>query len=225
MESKMAANYSQLFEDSGELISSYEEVISAYNTSTILTIIVLLLGLTANAIFLWSLLTGTNRRSRLRPFLVNLAIADLLVCCFTIAMELGWRLTVVWIAGDFACRVLSVTKTLGLYLEAFVVVVMSMDRCYVVLWPMRISGQIKRTRVWLACAWTAASLFSFPQVSRGFMCRSAKRSERVKTRASVPQCAKRGVARVTKLAYVPLMCALLCATTKLVSKLVLSKKI
>ena len=79
-------------------------------------------------------------------------------------MELGWQLTITWNAGDFACRILSMTKTLGLYLEAFVVLMMSADRCYVVLFPLRISGRGRRIKMLLLMAWTAATVFSIPQV-------------------------------------------------------------
>ncbi|XP_055357984.1 adipokinetic hormone/corazonin-related peptide receptor variant I-like [Paramacrobiotus metropolitanus] len=143
----------------------YEEIfINSNYKGTILTITVLMVGLTANFTFLWSLFVNTNPRSRLRPFLVNLAIADLIICIFTLGLELGWRLTVVWIAGDVTCRMLKFMDTLGLYLEAFIVVTMSVDRCYVVLWPLRIRDQAKRTKMLVIGAWIAAVLFSFPQV-------------------------------------------------------------
>lgn len=57
---------------------NYDELVRSYNAGTVVTFIVLILGLTANIAFLWSLLTG-DRRSRLRPFLINLALADLMV--------------------------------------------------------------------------------------------------------------------------------------------------
>ncbi|OQV19849.1 putative Gonadotropin-releasing hormone receptor [Hypsibius exemplaris] len=160
---KLLANSNMTDFRGEDLHTVYEDLVNVYNNGTILTFIVLILGLGANVALLWSLLTNTDRKSRLRPFLINLAVADLMVCCFTIAMELGWRLTVTWTAGDFFCRFLSFTKTLGLYLEAFVVLAMSIDRCYVVLWPLRITGQLQRMRIFLIVAWLAAIVFSIPQ--------------------------------------------------------------
>lgn len=85
----------------------------------------LLIGISGNIIFLKSLIANSEGKSRLRPFLLNLAVGDLLVCCFTMTMEFGWRLTVIWMAGDAACRFFSFAKTFGLYLATFVVVGMS----------------------------------------------------------------------------------------------------
>ena len=123
-------------------------------------------GLVGNLVFLRSLITSRDcdGRSRLRPFLFNLVVADILVCCFTISMEFGWRQTVVWTAGDFCCRLFSFTKTVGLYLATFVVVAMSIDRCYAIWFPMKLNGAPRRARISLALAWIAAVLCSLPQV-------------------------------------------------------------
>ncbi|OQV24096.1 putative Gonadotropin-releasing hormone receptor [Hypsibius exemplaris] len=123
-------------------------------------------GLVGNLVFLRSLITSNDcdGRSRLRPFLFNLVVADIFVCCFTISMEFGWRQTVVWTAGNFCCRLLSFMKTLGLYLATFVVVAMSIDRCYAIWFPMKLmNGAPKRARISLGLAWIAAVLCSLPQ--------------------------------------------------------------
>jgi hypothetical protein len=92
-------NYAMGFDEESAInMSAYynmslEDLVNVYDNGTILTLVVLILGLGANLALLWSLVTASDRKSRLRPFLINLAIADLMVCCFTIAMELGWRLT------------------------------------------------------------------------------------------------------------------------------------
>lgn len=161
----MDLNFSNFVDGDSQIVITYDELTASYNHGTVLTALTLLLGFLGNIALLWLLLTHSYKKSRLRPFLLNLAIADLMVCFFTIAMELGWRLTVTWTAGDAGCRIFSMTKTVGLYLESFVVLAMSIERCYVVLWPLRSGGQARRTRMVLAAAWTAAMLFSAPQVN------------------------------------------------------------
>ncbi|XP_055355566.1 adipokinetic hormone/corazonin-related peptide receptor variant I-like [Paramacrobiotus metropolitanus] len=155
----MADNASELLAD-----SIYNELMHTYNNGTFLTFIVLLLGLVTNFGFLWLLVRRPlHNNSRLRPFLINLAVADLTVCFFTISLELGWRLTIRWTAGDLGCRFFSTTKTIGLYSEAFVVLAMSLDRCYVVMFPLRRTAPAKRRRILLSVSWAAAVIFSLPQ--------------------------------------------------------------
>ncbi|OWA52465.1 putative Gonadotropin-releasing hormone receptor [Hypsibius exemplaris] len=135
----------------------------SYGIGTIVTFVAMVLGIMANVVFLSVLMVCTGRQSRLRLFLAHLAAADLFVCCFTIALELGWRLTVSWDAGDSMCRVLSMTKTLGLYAESYIVVAMAADHYYTVLWPLNTRSQSHRGKLLLAMAWTSAALFSVPQ--------------------------------------------------------------
>ncbi|XP_055349999.1 adipokinetic hormone/corazonin-related peptide receptor variant I-like [Paramacrobiotus metropolitanus] len=125
--------------------------------------IFLLVGLSGNLVFLRSLIGTPEGKARLRPFLLNLCIADLLVCCFTITMEIGWRMTVVWTAGDAACRLFSFTKTFGLYLATFVVVGMSIDRCYAIWFPMKLNDGPRRARIVLTFVWISAFVCSLPQ--------------------------------------------------------------
>lgn len=66
--------------------------------------------------------------SRIDAMLMHLAIADLLVTFLMMPMEIGWAVTVSWIAGDIMCRVMAFFRTFGLYLSSFVLVCISVDR-------------------------------------------------------------------------------------------------
>jgi 7 transmembrane receptor (rhodopsin family) len=137
----------------------------AYATGTVVTFVALVVGIFSNVIFLSMLMVCTDRQTRLRLFLMHLGVANLFVCFFTIAFELGWRLTTSWMAGDTVCRVLSLTKTLGLYAQSYVVVAMTVDHYYTVMWPKHTKSQSQRAKNLLAMAWAAASVFSIPQVT------------------------------------------------------------
>ena len=80
-------------------------------------------------------------------------------------LEIGWNATVSWKAGDLACRIMSFFRIFGLYLSSFVVVCISLDRCFAILRPMsNVVNVAKRSRIMLSTAWTLATLCSLPQV-------------------------------------------------------------
>ncbi|KAJ9577292.1 hypothetical protein L9F63_006131, partial [Diploptera punctata] len=96
---------------------------------------------------------------------MHLAIADLLVTFLMMPLEIGWNATVSWKAGDAACRIMSFFRIFGLYLSSFVMVCISLDRCFAILRPMsNVVNVAKRSRIMLSIAWSLATLCSLPQV-------------------------------------------------------------
>lgn len=66
--------------------------------------------------------------SRIDTMLMHLAIADLLVTFLLMPLEIGWAYTVMWLAGDLMCRIMSFLRVFGLYLSSFVLICISIDR-------------------------------------------------------------------------------------------------
>jgi gonadotropin-releasing hormone receptor len=66
--------------------------------------------------------------TRVQRFMSHLFIADLIVTFITIPMEIGWKFSVMWLAGDFGCRFLQFIRPLGIYLASFIIVFLSLDR-------------------------------------------------------------------------------------------------
>ncbi len=47
-----------------------------------------------------------NGRTNVHVMVLHLTIADLIVSYVVIPLEIGWRLSVQWYAGDVACKLL-----------------------------------------------------------------------------------------------------------------------
>lgn len=78
--------------------------------------------------------------------------------------QIGWRLTVQWIAGNAACKVFLFLRAFGLYLSSNVLVCVSLDRYFAVLHPLRVNDATRRGKLMLAFAWGASLICSAPQV-------------------------------------------------------------
>jgi len=112
-----------------------------------------------------------GRLSRINLFLLNLAIADLLVTFLMMPLEIGWNATVSWNAGDGMCRFMSFFRIFGLYLSSFVLVCISLDRYHAVLNPLRMPDADRRGKIMLIFAWVASFVCSLPQVLFHFILR------------------------------------------------------
>ncbi|XP_061621706.1 putative gonadotropin-releasing hormone II receptor isoform X2 [Phyllopteryx taeniolatus] len=108
--------------------------------------------------------TDSKRKSHVRVLIVNLTLADLLVTFVVMPVDAAWNITVQWMAGDLACRLLMFLKLLAMYSGAFVTVVISLDRQSAILHPLAINEARRRNRFMLAAAWGMSVLLSVPQL-------------------------------------------------------------
>ncbi|XP_058809239.1 adipokinetic hormone/corazonin-related peptide receptor variant I-like isoform X2 [Phymastichus coffea] len=106
---------------------------------------------------------GRYRKSRISLMICHLSIADLLVAFFTIPIEIGWRITVQWIAGDVACKVLQFIRAFGLYLSNNILICVSLDRYFAVLYPLRMNDARRRGKFMLTVAWVSSIVYTIPQ--------------------------------------------------------------
>lgn len=117
-----------------------------------------------NLAVLWAAHSDGKRKSHVKVLIVNLTVADLLVTFIVMPVDAVWNITVQWLAGDFACRLLMFLKLQAMYSCAFVTVVISLDRQSAILNPLAINEARKRNRVMLTVAWGMSVLLSVPQV-------------------------------------------------------------
>ncbi|XP_070815585.1 putative gonadotropin-releasing hormone II receptor [Chaetodon trifascialis] len=126
----------------------------------------ILCGISAfcNLAVLWAAHRDGKRKSHVRVLIINLTVADLLVTFIVMPVDAVWNITVQWLAGDFACRLLMFLKLQAMYSCAFVTVVISLDRQSAILNPLAINKARKRNRVMLTVAWGMSVMLSVPQI-------------------------------------------------------------
>lgn len=129
----------------------------------------MLCGISAfcNLAVLWAAHGDGKRKSHVTVLIINLTVADLLVTFIVMPVDAVWNITVQWLAGDFACRLLMFLKLQAMYSCAFITVVISLDRQSAILNPLAINKARKRNRVMLTVAWGMSIVLSVPQVRTG----------------------------------------------------------
>ena len=116
-----------------------------------------------------TLFRNRHRKSRVNLFIMHLAVADLIVTFIMMPLEIGWHLTVSWIAGDAACRIFMFFRAFGFYLSSFVLVTISLDRYFAVKHPLSLNDAGKRGKLMLILAWMFSTVASIPQVKLKIM--------------------------------------------------------
>lgn len=141
---------------------------AAAKARVVITFILCGLSAFCNLAVLWAAHSDGKRKSHVRVLIVHLTVADLLVTFVVMPVDAVWNITVQWLAGDVACRLLMFLKLQAMYSCAFVTVVISLDRQSAILHPLAINKAGKRNRVMLTVAWGMSVVLSVPQVGSPF---------------------------------------------------------
>ncbi|KAI0232932.1 Gonadotropin-releasing hormone II receptor, partial [Lamellibrachia satsuma] len=104
-----------------------------------------------------------RRRSRVNLFIMHLCVADLIVTFVVMPLEITWQLTVAWLAGDIACRIMMFFRAFGFYLSSFILVTISLDRYFAIIKPMSFHDVSNRSKLMLLFAWLGSAVASVPQ--------------------------------------------------------------
>ncbi|XP_036401908.1 C5a anaphylatoxin chemotactic receptor 1 [Megalops cyprinoides] len=147
-------------------------------TQMVVTVLIFLVGIPLNALVVWILGVRGGRRngrareeargaSSFRVYVVNLALADLVLVLRTPLM-LGYLADGgSWPFGLGACRLVMFLRGLGLYANAFLLCAISLERCLCLLRPVWFRLRRPRWTVPLICAvlWVLAASLSTPYIS------------------------------------------------------------
>lgn len=115
-----------------------------------------------NTAVLAGLLLGKRRKSRMNFFIMQLAFADLLVGLISVLTDIIWKTSVVWYAGNIACKLIRFMQAVVTYSSTYVLVALSIDRYDAITRPMNFSGSWWRARALVITAWALSALFSLP---------------------------------------------------------------
>ncbi|XP_069136934.1 gonadotropin-releasing hormone receptor-like isoform X3 [Argopecten irradians] len=136
----------------------------AYMVETIVLSALFLISFIGNTATLIQMYRMRKRRSTINTLIVNLAIADLIVAFFCMAAEAFWTVTIQFLAGNAMCKILRYIQVFGFLLSTYITVVISLDRCCVILDPISRNKAPQRVRFMIGVSWLLSALFSVPQL-------------------------------------------------------------
>ncbi len=130
------------------------------------TFVLFLFAAGSNLALLASVWRGRGRRlaSHLRPLMMSLASADLMMTFVVMPLDAVWNVTVQWYGGDVLCKLLCFLKLFAMHASAFILIVISLDRQHAILHPLDALSAQRRNRRMLLLAWSLSLLLASPQV-------------------------------------------------------------
>lgn len=141
------------------------------------TLLIFLVGVPLNVLVLWALALRSGRLQRrgssagetrgansFRVYVVNLALADLVLLLRTPLMLVYLANNNSWTLGIGSCRLVIFLRGLGLYASAFLLCAVALERCLCLLKPVWASLKRPRWAVPLVCGllWLLAAALAAP---------------------------------------------------------------
>ncbi|XP_013102044.1 neuropeptide SIFamide receptor isoform X2 [Stomoxys calcitrans] len=118
-------------------------------------VIVFLVGLVGNSFVIAVVLRMRNMRTVTNYFIVNLAIADILVIVFCLPATLMSNIFVPWILGWLMCKTVPYIQGVSVAASVYSLIAVSLDRFIAIWWPLRQLSK-SRARFMILCIWIIA---------------------------------------------------------------------
>ncbi|XP_073952889.1 tachykinin-like peptides receptor 86C isoform X2 [Choristoneura fumiferana] len=126
--------------------------------------IMLLLAVLGNTLVIWIVLAHRRMRTVTNCFLVNLAIADLLMATLNGAPNFVFLVTAHWPFGAITCTASNFTANLTVSAGVFTLVAITVDRYVAIVKPLQHRLSRKVARAALLTVWCASALLALPSL-------------------------------------------------------------
>ncbi|XP_022542522.2 chemerin-like receptor 1 [Astyanax mexicanus] len=133
-------------------------------TFVVVNVIIIILGVAGNALVIW--IAGFKvKKSVISTWYLSLAVSDFLYCCF-LTINVVNALKKDWIIGSFMCKFRSFMLSLNWYSSIFLLVIITVDRCVLVMFPVWAHNQrtIRKASGIIMVAWIVSAVLSTPMI-------------------------------------------------------------
>ncbi|XP_032665474.1 orexin receptor type 2-like isoform X1 [Odontomachus brunneus] len=126
--------------------------------------VVFVVGLIGNALVCMAVYRNHSMRTVTNYFIVNLAVADLLVLLICLPPSVLWDVTETWFLGLKLCKAVPYLQTVSVSVSVLTLTFISIDRWYAICFPLRFKSTTGRAKTAIIIIWLIALLFDIPEL-------------------------------------------------------------
>ncbi|XP_057326555.1 orexin/Hypocretin receptor type 1-like isoform X1 [Microplitis mediator] len=127
-------------------------------------ITVFIAGILGNSLVCIAVYRNRSMRTVTNYFLVNLAVADLMVIIFCLPSTVIWDVTETWLLGETLCKILPYLQTVSVSVSILTLTFISIDRWYAICFPLEFKSTTKRAKKCICCIWLFSFIFDIPDL-------------------------------------------------------------
>ncbi|KAI1292186.1 Neuropeptide FF receptor 2 [Halotydeus destructor] len=169
----ITGNVSDFSEYGGDdFLGSYDwtaDMLMRYSPSTsaiycIAYTVIFMMGIVGNSFVVAVVLRNPRMRTVTNYFIVNLALADILVLLFCLPATLLSNLFIPWMLGKFMCKAVSYLQGVAVSASINTLVAVSADRFLAICYPLKCQMSRKSARRVIIVIWLFSLTIAFPWV-------------------------------------------------------------
>ncbi|XP_011049457.1 PREDICTED: orexin receptor type 1-like [Acromyrmex echinatior] len=126
--------------------------------------VVFIIGLIGNALVCMAVYRNHSMRTVTNYFIVNLAVADLLVLLICLPPSVLWDVTETWFLGLKLCKAVPYLQTVSVSISILTLTFISIDRWYAICFPLRFKSTTARAKTAIIVIWLISLLFDIPEL-------------------------------------------------------------
>lgn len=136
----------------------------AYTILIIMYCLLILMGALGNTLVIIAVFRKPTMRTPRNMFIVNLAVADLLLCTVTMPLTLMEILTKYFPLGNYllVCKTIGILQATSTYVSTISITTIALDRYQVIVYPTKESLQILGAAFILLLIWIVAIILAMP---------------------------------------------------------------
>lgn len=121
------------------------------------------IAITGNAIVCFIVIAYRRMQSVTNYFIVNLALSDILMASLCIPFTFVSNLILQhWPFGAFMCVLVSYSQAVSVFISAYTLIALSLDRYIAILYPLRPKMTRFQAKLIIACVWIVALITPLP---------------------------------------------------------------
>ncbi|XP_061508462.1 neuropeptide SIFamide receptor [Anopheles gambiae] len=124
--------------------------------------IVFIVGLVGNSFVIAVVFRAPRMRTVTNFFIVNLAVADVLVIVFCLPATLMSNIFVPWMLGWLMCKTVPYIQGVSVAASVYSLIAVSLDRFLAIWWPLKLQITKRRARFMIVCIWIIALSSTVP---------------------------------------------------------------
>ncbi|KAK3091944.1 hypothetical protein FSP39_023889 [Pinctada imbricata] len=128
----------------------------------VIVISIELVAVLGNVLVIVIIVQSKKMRTVTNYYIVNLAISDLSVACFSIWMHVVDDLTQGWVMGSFLCKFNPFLQITAMCASVFTLVAIAGDRFFAIMLPLRSRVTQRKVSVMIIIIWMAAIAIGMP---------------------------------------------------------------
>ncbi|ODN00696.1 Neuropeptide FF receptor 2, partial [Orchesella cincta] len=143
-----------------------EETLRHSRTVTLILIVayilILIIGVVGNSLVVCVVLRSPRMRTVTNLFILNLAIADLLVVLFCLPPTLLSNILIPWVLGMWMCKTVPYIQGVSVCASVYSLVAVSLDRCSAILFPLGGGFTKRKARGIIVIIWCISCTLAMP---------------------------------------------------------------